>query len=108
MYILPNKTNKLYDFSPSYKEENIHITTNSIFALIFSYGGYIQWGILKNLEKLSDQDHSAVAVFNEHGQIKETFFKGLFFHFTSACKHDLKCPSAYSCPCALKDATAFS
>ena len=58
MYILPNKTNKLYDFSPSYKEENIHITTNSIFALIFSYGGYIQWGILKNLENLSDQDHS--------------------------------------------------
>ncbi|BCA36539.1 TPA: DNA mismatch repair protein MutT [Bacillus cereus] len=50
----------------------------------------------------------AVAVFNEQGQIKETFFKGLFFHFTSACRHDLKCPSAYSCPCALKDATAFS
>ena len=39
---------------------------------------------------------------------KETFFKGLFFHFTSAFKQDLKCPSAYSCPCALKDATAFS
>lgn len=58
MYILPNKTNKLYDISPSYKEENINITTNSIFALIFSYGGYIQWDILKNLEKLSDQDHS--------------------------------------------------
>ena len=35
MYILPNKTNKLYDISPSYKEENINITTNSIFALIF-------------------------------------------------------------------------
>ncbi|HDR4762059.1 TPA: DNA mismatch repair protein MutT [Bacillus cereus] len=49
----------------------------------------------------------AVAVFNEQGQIKETFLKA-FFYFTSACKQDLKCPSANSCPCALKDATAFS
>ena len=81
MYILPNKTNKLYVISP-YKEEYIYIITNSLFALIFSYGGYIQWDILKNLEKLSDQDHSAVAVFNEHGQIKETFLKASFsLHF---------------------------
>lgn len=58
MYIFPNKTNKLYDISPPYKEEYIYIITNSLFALIFSYGGYIQWDILKNLEKLSDQDHS--------------------------------------------------
>ena len=57
MYILPNKTNKLYVISP-YKEEYIYIITNSLFALIFSYGGYIQWDILNNLEKLSDQDHS--------------------------------------------------
>ncbi len=59
---------------PSYKEENIHITTNSIFALIFSYGGYIQWGILKNLENLLGSRPLnlagvAVAVFNEQGQI---------------------------------------
>jgi len=58
MYILPNKTNKLHDISPPFKEEYIYIITNSLFALIFSYGGYIQWDILKNLEKLSDQDHS--------------------------------------------------
>ncbi len=58
MYILPNITNKLYVISPPYKEEYIYIITNSLFAFIFSYGGYIQWDILKNLEKLSDQDHS--------------------------------------------------
>ena len=34
MYILPNKTNELYDISP-YKEEYIYIITNSLFALIF-------------------------------------------------------------------------
>ncbi len=58
MYILPNKTHEIFDISHPYKEKYIYIITNSLYALIFPYGGYLQWGISKNLEKLSDQDHS--------------------------------------------------
>lgn len=54
MYILPNITHAIFDISRPYKEEYIYIITNSLYAFIFPYGGYIQWGISKNLEKLSD------------------------------------------------------
>ncbi|ANS47803.1 MutT/nudix [Bacillus thuringiensis] len=53
------------------------------------------------IKKLIEQN--VVSVLTQ----KRDLFKGLFY-FTSACKQDLKCPSANSCPCALKDATAFS
>ena len=85
MYILPNKTNKLYVISP-YKEEYIYIITNSLFALIFltevTYNG-----IIEELRKVVGSRPLnlagvAVAVFNEQGQIKETFLKASFsLHF---------------------------
>ncbi len=69
-----------------YKEEYIYIITNSLFALFFLRRLHTM-GYIEELRKVVGSRPLnlagvAVAVFNEHGQIKETFLKASFsLHF---------------------------